>query len=209
MGIANVINSGSNGNAVVYDSKIMVDCGVSFAKVKPFLKDIAIVLLTHEHKDHISLKTLTKMQALRPTLRIGCCEWMLPLLSGLNNIDVFKIGMSYNYGTFKVSPIKLYHDVLNCGYRIIIGDYKILHATDTAHLEGITAKGYDLYAIEANYDENKAMQAIAEAEERGEYCHAIGSIKSHLSTQQAFDFIHKNKKDTSEVLLLHKSNSFF
>lgn len=205
----NVINSGSNGNAVIYDNKIMVDCGVPFAKVKPFIGDIAMVLLTHEHKDHINLKTLTKMQALRPTLRIGCCEYMLPLLSGLNNIDVYAIGTLYNYGSIKVAPIKLYHDVLNCGYRITIDGYKIFHATDTAHLEGITAKGYDLYAIEANYDEEKAMQAIAEAEERGEYCHAIGSIKSHLSKQQADDFINKNRKETSEVLLLHKSRTFF
>lgn len=207
--IYNVISSGSNGNAVIYGNKIMVDCGVSFAKTKPFVNDIAIVLLTHEHKDHINIKTLAKLQMLRPTLRIGCCEWMLPLLPGLNNIDVFNIGVLYNYGSFKVSPIKLYHDVLNCGYRLTIDGYKILHATDTAHLEGISAKGYDLYAIEANYDEEKVEQAIVEAQERGEYCHAIGSIKSHLSTQQAFDFVNKNKKDTSEVLLLHKSNSFF
>lgn len=205
----NVISSGSNGNAVIYDNRIMVDCGVSFAKIKPFVNDIAIVLLTHEHKDHISIKTLSKIQSLRPTLRIGCCEWMLPLLSGLNNIDVYEIGTWYNYGSFRVAPIKLYHDVLNCGYRITIDGYKILHATDTAHLEGITAKSYDLYAIEANYDEDKAMQAIAEAEERGEYCHAIGSIKSHLSKQQAFDFIERNRKETSEVLLLHKSNKFY
>lgn len=209
MGKVNIISSGSRGNAVLYHNSILVDCGVSYAKLEPFVRQISIVLLTHSHGDHISIKTLQRLQYERPSVRIGCCGWLLPLLSGLNNIDLYEVGMVYNYGDFKVSPFKLYHDVPNCGYRIYKGEHRILHATDTAHLEGISAKGYDLYAIEANYDEEKVEQAIVEAQERGEYCHAIGSIKSHLSTQQAFDFIHKNKKDTSEVLLLHKSNSFF
>lgn len=208
MGKVNIISSGSRGNAVLYHNSILVDCGVSYAKLEPFVRQISIVLLTHSHGDHISIKTLQRLQYERPSVRIGCCGWLLPLLSGLNNIDLYEVGMVYNYGDFKVSPFKLYHDVPNCGYRIYKGEHRILHATDTAHLDGISAKGYDLYAIEANYDEEKVEQAIVEAQERGEYCHAIGSIKSHLSTQQAFDFIHKNKKDTSEVLLLHKSNSF-
>ena len=40
-------------------------------------------------------------------------------------------------------PIKLYHDVPNCGYRIFINDKKIIYMTDTKTLEGITAKNYD------------------------------------------------------------------
>ena len=209
MGIANVIGSSSEGNAVVYNKNIMVDCGVSFKALQEVKDDLQLVLLTHKHSDHINLKTLQKLQSQRPSIRIACCEWMIEELPNIRNIDVLKIGKIYNYGSFKVSPFKLYHDVQNCGYRIFIENYKIFHATDTAHLEGISAKGYDLYAVEHNYDEDKALNAIKKAQEEGKYCHAVGSIETHLSWQQAREFINNNKKETSEVLELHKSKSFY
>ena len=124
---------------------------------------------------------------------------------GIKNVDFYEIGQMYNYGSFSVSPIKLYHDVPNCGYRIFKDGKKILHATDTAHLDGITAVGYDLYAIEHNYNEDTVFYSIAKKQSRGEYAHQVGSINSHLSEQQARDFIFKNKADYSQVLRLHES----
>ena len=76
-------------------------------------------------------------------------------------------------------------------------------------LEGITAKGYDLYAIEHNYCEEYIQQAIEEAHAKGEYTHAYGNINTHLSIQQARAFIEANRKESSEVLELHKSRSFY
>lgn len=203
-----VIQTGSSGNAVLYNESILVDCGVPYSKIKKYEKDIKIVLLTHAHKDHLNVKTLKTLQFNRPSIRIGCGEWLASLLSGLNNIDFYQVGKIYNYGKFKVSPIKLYHDIENLGYRIFIDDYKILHATDTAHLQGITAKGYDLLAIESNYDEEKAQQAIEIAKIGGEFCHATGSIQSHLSHRQAWNFIQENKKETTQIVLLHQSSTF-
>ena len=120
------------------------------------------------------------------------------------------MGKIYDYGAFKVSPVKLYHDVPNFGWRIFLPNgQKIFHATDTVHLEGITAKGYDLYAIEHNYCEEYIQQAIEEARANGEYTHAYGNINTHLSAQQARAFIETNRKESSEVLELHKSRSFY
>lgn len=204
-----VISTGSKeGNCVIYHNSIMLDCGVPYSRVKSVEKDVQIILLTHVHSDHINIKTLKKLQYNRPTLRIGCCEWMMPLLDGLNNIDIYEIGKIYNYGSFKLSPIKLYHDVENCGYRIFKEDYKAIHATDTQHLDGITAKDYDLYSIEHNYDEDMALEAIRISERTGDFCHAKGSINSHLSHQQAFEFIIKNRKESSEVVKLHQSSTY-
>lgn len=45
----NIINSGSDGNAVVLYKKILVDCGIPFKRIRPFLKELKIVLLTHIH----------------------------------------------------------------------------------------------------------------------------------------------------------------
>ncbi|WP_454980076.1 MBL fold metallo-hydrolase [Capnocytophaga haemolytica] len=220
-----VINSGSDGNAVLYGS-VLVDCGVSFSKLKPYIQQIQLVLLTHAHNDHLNVRTLQMLQKARPAVRIGCPDYLLAELSGLDNIDVYNIDFLtksdvwVNYGDFKIKPVKLYHDKPNVGYRIFIYEwsgvsgqrsvpYKILHCTDTATLEGITARGYDLYAIEHNYDEEKAQRAIEEARAKGRYCHAVGSIKTHLSWQQAREFIEANRKEDSQILELHKSEKFY
>ena len=205
-----VISSGSEGNAVIYDKAIMVDCGVTLKSLNDVKRSLKIVLLTHQHGDHLKLRTLQRLQAERPTLRIACADFLLERLEGLNNIDVLQVGKLYDYGAFKVSPVKLYHDVPNIGWRIFLNNgQKIFHATDTAHLEGISAKGYDLYAIEHNYCEEYIQQAIEEAHAKGEYTHAYGNINTHLSIQQARAFIEANRKESSEVLELHKSRSFY
>lgn len=203
----NIISSSSKGNAILYDS-VLVDIGVPFSKIKPFLNDIQIVLLSHEHHDHININTLKKLQFEHPSIRVGCGEFMLKHLKGIRNIDVLKYGYWYDYGIFKVSPIKLYHDVPNFGYRIIFEDYKIIHCTDTSHLNGITAKNYDLYAIEHNYDEETIGEIIEEKTLRGEFAYEKGAINSHLSEQQAKDFIFKNKGENYEILRLHESTRY-
>lgn len=205
-----VISSGSDGNAVIYNNAIMVDCGVSLKALQEVKRSLKIVLLTHKHSDHLKLRTLQRLQAERPTLRVACGAFLLEELPCIKNIDVLQVGKIYDYGAFKVSPVKLYHDVPNFGWRIFLPNgQKIFHATDTAHLEGITAKGYDLYAIEHNYCEEYIQEAIEEARANGEYTHAYGNINTHLSIQQARAFIEKNRKESSEVLELHKSRSFY
>ena len=205
-----VISSGSEGNAVIYNNAIMVDCGVSLKALEAVKRSLKIVLLTHKHSDHLKLRTLQRLQAERPTLRVACGDFLLEELPCIKNIDVLQVGKIYDYGAFKVSPVKLYHDVPNFGWRIFLPNgQKIFHATDTVHLEGITAKGYDLYAIEHNYCEEYIQQAIEEARANGEYTHAYGNINTHLSIQQARAFIEANRKESSEVLELHKSRSFY
>ena len=205
-----VISSGSEGNAVIYNNAIMVDCGVSFKALQEVKRSLKIVLLTHKHSDHLKIRTLQRLQAERPTLRVACGDFLLGELPCIKNIDVLQVGKIYDYGAFKVSPVKLYHDVPNFGWRIFLPNgQKIFHATDTVHLEGISAKGYDLYAIEHNYCEEYIQEAIEEARANGEYTHAYGNINTHLSIQQARAFIEANRKESSEVLELHKSRSFY
>jgi phosphoribosyl 1,2-cyclic phosphodiesterase len=202
-----VIASGSTGNAVLYNQNILIDCGVPFAKIKPYLSGINIVLYSHQHIDHLNIKTLKRMQLERPGLRVACGSFLVEHLPGLRNIDVIEPGKWYDYGAFKIAAIKLWHDVENFGFRLNIGGVKIIHATDTAHLEGVEAKGYDIFALEHNYDSETVHDIIRDKRNRGEYAHQIGSINSHLSVQQAQDFIFKNKGEIYEVVRLHESKS--
>lgn len=204
----NIISTGSHGNAVIINDFILVDCGVSFKELKDVYKDIKIVLLTHIHNDHFKKSTIKKLALERPTLRFACCEWLLlDLLScevPKHNIDVLEIDKVYNYGVFRVSPIRLYHDVPQCGYRLFIGDKKAIYATDTANLDGITAKGYDLYLIEGNYTEEDLRTRIKTKKEAGKYSYEMDASKRHLSKEQALEFLFENMGKHSEYVFLHK-----
>lgn len=203
----NIISTGSQGNAVVLNDYILIDCGVPFKALKDVYRDLKIVLLTHEHYDHINRATIKRLAAERPTLRFACCQWLVPILVKCEvaeqNIDVLEIGEIYDYRAFKVSPIKLYHDVENCGYRLFFGDKKAIYATDTQHLDGITAKGYDLYMIEANYTEEDLQRRIEAKKATGEFSYEQNCALRHLSHEQASQFLLENMRKDSEYVFLH------
>lgn len=203
-----ILSSGSIGNCVVYHNSIAIDMGISFKAIEPYKNNLQIVLLTHCHGDHLNLSTIKKLAFERPTLRFACGVFLSEFLQGIKNVDILEAGKVYDYGQFKVSPIHLYHDVPNFGYRIFKKNTKIIHITDTAHLEGITAKDYDLYAIEANYNEDTIFESIDRKKSKGEFAYQTGSINSHLSEQQARDFIFKNRGINSKVVRLHESLNY-
>lgn len=205
--VYNVLSSGSSGNCVIYHNSIAVDMGISYSLIKPYQRNLQIVLLTHIHGDHFNLSTIKKLAFERPTLRFACGEFLADKLQGIKNVDILKSGLIYDYGMFKISPITLYHDVPNFGYRIFKGNHKTIHITDTAHLEKIEAKNYDLYAIEANYNEETIFKSIENKIKKGEFAHQIGSVKTHLSEQQARDFVFKNAGENYKVLRLHESKN--
>lgn len=202
-----IIATGSQGNAVILNDIILIDCGVPFKALAEDYRNIKIVMLTHKHNDHFRKSTIKRLAAERPTLRFACCEWLLNDLVNCNvpkeNIDVLDIGLMYNYGTFKVSPIKLYHDVPQCGYRVFFGDKKAIYATDTEHLDGITAKNYDLYLIEANYTEDDLRARIKAKQEAGEYSYEMDASRRHLSKEQADAWLIENMGANSRYEYLH------
>ena len=204
----NIIKTGSLGNAVVLNDYILIDCGVFFKDLQDVYKDLKIVFITHEHHDHIKRATVKKLARERPTLRWACCEWLVPILLECEvserNIDVLEIGKMYDYKAFKVSPIKLYHDVPNCGFRLYFGDEKVFYATDTEHLNGIVAKDYDYYFIEANYVTSELEERIRRKAEAGEYSYEMNAARRHLSKEQADAFLLENAGEHSRYEYLHQ-----
>lgn len=203
-----IISSCSTGNATIIKDIILVDCGVSFKRLEKYYKKLKIVLLTHIHRDHFNKETIKKIAYERPTLRFACCEWLLkPLLDcGVQrkNIDVLEIGTKYNYKLFKIAPVKLYHDVLQCGYRILFDDYKVIYITDTKTVDGIEAKNYDLYLVEANYDEDEIEERIKIKQQECKYVYEFRAKESHLSKQQASEFLLNNMGESAEYVFMHE-----
>lgn len=200
-----VIASGSDGNCEIYFGSIAIDMGIPFSVIKPYILKLQLVCLSHQHKDHFNIDTIQRLSKERPTLRFGCGEWMVPLLDGVRNIDVYEPGKWYDYGPFRVAIGKSYHDVPNAFFRLEKNGYKVFRATDTATLAGIEAKNYSLYALEHNYDADTIFGVIEEKESRGVFAYERGVIQSHLSEQAARQFIFNNAGENYEVLRLHES----
>lgn len=204
----NIIATGSDGNAVVINGYMLIDCGISFKALAAVKKQLKIVLLTHIHSDHFNPTTIRRLAAERPTLRFACCDWLLPVLIGCGvqkkNIDLLKVGKIYNYGAFKLSPIKLYHDVDNCGWRIFIGSEKAIYITDTTTVQGITAKDYDLYLIEANYSEPEIQERIKAKEVLGQYIYEYRVLRTHLSKEECDQWLLENIGENSEYVYIHQ-----
>lgn len=204
----NIISTGSKGNAVVINDVILIDCGVSFRALKDVYKNIKIVLLTHIHSDHFNRRTIKALANNRPTLRFTAGVHLLNDLveCGVDksNIDVVEAGKTYNYGLFQISPIKLYHDVPNFGYRIFMNNERLIYATDTNSMKGIKAENYDFYMIEANYIDEEIQERIREKERQGQYAYERGVLHTHLSKQKCDNFIYENIGRNGSYVYLHQ-----
>lgn len=206
----NIISTGSHGNATLLEGKILIDCGVPYNKIEPHIKDLNLVLLTHSHGDHFKKSTIKKIATERPLVRFGCGEWLLNMLleCGVkrNQIDIYNFGLTYNYGLFTVNTVPLKHDVPNCGYKVHFVDVskKVIYCTDCQDLNGIEAYHYDLYLIEANYDEEEMEARIREKKEHNEFIYEMRAQINHLSRQACDKFLYNNAGINSEYIYMHQ-----
>lgn len=206
--IYNIISTGSHGNAVILNDNILIDCGVPFKSISGIRKHLDVVLLTHIHSDHFCKRAIKRLAMERPTLRFACCEWLADKLKEceVHNIDVMQVGKTYDYGKFQVSPIQLYHDVENCGWRVFAGNEKAIYMTDTVTLDGIAAKDYDLYLVEANYTESEMQERILEKQQSGAYIYENRVLRTHLSKEKCDAWLIDNMGENSEFVYLHQHN---
>lgn len=211
----NIIATGSSGNAVLINDAILIDCGVSWKKLEPYAKQIRLVLLTHEHGDHFKASTVRALHRERPSVRFACCEWMVkPLVDagvGKDAIDVAEptppgnTSKALSYQNFAiVSPQPTQHNVKNCAWKIYIGKEWLFYATDCSTLDGIEAKDYDLYMIEANHTKKEIAERIAAKDAAGVYSYEREAARNHLSREQAMDWLAQNMGANSKYVFLHQ-----
>ncbi len=206
-----ILATGSSGNCVIINGEIAIDMGIPMKKLREsgYIKSLKLVLLTHAHGDHFNPATVRALHQERPTLRWGCCEWMVPHLleAGVDNrvIDVLSLGMPYQYrGDYVVWAQKIPHDVENCCYHIGVGNEIIFYATDTSTLDHIEAKDYDLYLIEANHTKAEIEARIADKLSRGEFAYEVRAARNHLSQEQALEWLARNAGPNSQYVFLHQ-----
>jgi len=208
-----LLGTGSSGNCIIYEKEVMVDCGVPYKKIVGHIANVKVLLLSHTHQDHVNQATIKRLARDLPNLAILCGVWWKSVLEGLEMADTVKIvyceqGKMYKLGNMMISPVSLYHDVLNYGWRIIVNGQKIFHATDTVKMEGITAQNYDLISLEAHHITSIIDKQIEDKLNAGIFCYEVGAKNSHLSEEDCDKWLDENKSEHTQILKLHYSSCY-
>lgn len=165
--------SGSSGNSILVshgETHILVDCGISCLRIKRALAaqglscaDLAGILITHEHSDHISgLATLFKQFHLPVYCSRGTGRQLAYRIAFLDEVLHTVIpGEQFQLGEITVGTFPTPHDAAeSMGYTFSTPAGKAAVVTDlgtvTEWVEQ-SAAGADLLVVESNHDPDLVM----------------------------------------------------
>ena len=213
-----VLASGSTGNCSVITADgtaVLLDAGISLRRISGMLRglglelgDVAAVLVTHEHRDHVgALPMLSKYCHIPVYATPGTCDAlrrMYPAAAG--DLRYVERGGELRFGTLRVRAFATSHDAAeSVGYRFDHNGRSMVYATDTGVVTRETvlaARGCDLAVLEANHD--------VEMLRRGPYPYALQqrilSDRGHLSNESCGAFAaHLAGLGTRRLILAHLS----
>lgn len=204
-----VLSSSSDGNCIVFKKYLAIDMGIPYKQIKPYLKELKVILLTHIHSDHFCKSTIKKIAFEKPTMKWVCGEWLVDDLVKLKvpkqNIYVVKNNKAYDFGAFNLIPLETYHDVRNMSYRVDFKPITIYYATDTNRLDyHVCLKHLDYYFVEENYSEKELENRIREKEQLGEFAYERRVKETHLSAEEVNSFLIEMMGDNSKFVYCHQ-----
>lgn len=195
--------SGSSGNCIFVgneDTKILIDAGVSGARIENALHEIGeeacniqAILITHEHQDHIAgAGTLSRrfnipLYAASGTWDKINSDKLLTKIQSENKVSI-SAGRSFNVGSLSVSPFNIPHDAANpVAYSMKSAGRKISVVTDMGFVtDEIRANvaGSNIVMLEANHD----IEMLKHGPHPWHLKNRILSRSGHLSNDYAADF---------------------
>ena len=211
-----IIGTGSSGNSVVIDNSIMIDAGLPYKTLLPYLKKVAAILITHRHGDHINAAAMKKTATLRPALvkkrlwlnadtrrSLAQKTGIVPETDALTGYWKKEIkvrgGKTYTLETF---PLK--HDVENQGIIVTNSDNeKLIYATDTTTLDYAPKTTYDTLLIEGNWCED-IFEEYLDTNDLILIHRAMRNLR-HLSVQQFEQFVRTHSHENSIIYQMHTS----
>ncbi len=209
-----ILSSGSCGNSTLVsagDESVLIDAGISCRELERRLSffgadvaQIAAVVLTHEHTDHVR------------GARRFCAEHGIPTygtrgtlaLTPLNGIDTVTFAHSkpFTIGSFTFEPFKVKHHAAEpVAFSVGVASRKVGIASDLGCVTpGVVGglRGSDLLIVEANYDERMLMEGTYPRFLRrtimGDHGHLSNNDAGALSSKAA-------TKRTGRIILVHLS----
>ena len=214
--------SGSSGNATLIsgnDTNILIDAGVSCAKICSALSELGIspneidaILITHEHSDHIcGVRVLSK----KFNIPIFATEKTLDEMNKArvlhdifpHNLRPIKSGESFEIREFEIFPFSIPHDAADpVGYSILAENKRYTVATDLGHINERLLKCLcksEVVLLESNHD--------VEMLKNGRYAYPLKkrilSDFGHLSNENAaWTATQLAMWGTGKIILGHLSN---
>lgn len=205
-----IIASGSKGNSTFIESKntrILIDAGVNFSRIKSTLEDINVdpntldgIIISHTHSDHIGgLSSVIKKINVPVFIKEELYNDIKKIIPK-DNIVIIE-DQNITIGDIDIEIINASHDVPAFGFIVSDSKRKILYLTDTGY---INRKYYnklenlDAYIIESNHDEKMLME--------GPYPYILKqrviSDKGHLSNRYTGRFLCKSIGDKTKCIVL-------
>lgn len=209
-----ILNSGSDGNTIIINDFFMLDCGLSYKRIKEYINKIKVIFISHSHSDHFNSVTIKRIAYDKPTIKfvVGSTDLVDKLVKcGVRPSNIFALTSNkwFDLGIIKIRLERTEHDVPNHLCKFEIKNKFGIYIVDTNRVDNINAKNYDLFLIEANYMEHVLEQHKQEIDESGEYDHLYRVENTHLSYEQANSFLIENMGSNSVYEYIHRSKLNF
>lgn len=164
--------SGSKGNCYFIksgDTRILVDCGISYKQLVERLQAIGeipetidYILISHEHSDHtIGLEGVLKKHKPKVYVNSLSAEYIIKNKPALKDFVFSFDRETMKLGDMEVLPIPVSHDSLFCtAFKISCGDDSVAVVTDLGFIDDnilSSIQGSKVVYIESNHDENMLM----------------------------------------------------
>jgi len=190
---------------------LLIDAGISLRRIKDGLRrvgltpdDLAGVLITHDHSDHIGgVKMLVKYHKTLIFSSFGAGYGIYRAMPEADPfMNCFEIGAEFDLGGIKVQSFRTPHDASeSVGYKLQAGGKSLSYVTDLGHVTDeviSSASGSEMAIIESNHDRDMLR--------RGPYPQflkmRILSAHGHLSNCDSGRFATKLAQTGTRYLLL-------
>ena len=211
-----IIGSGSKGNSTLLitdTKKILIDVGFSYPKIKMILEkynykpsDIDFIILTHEHKDHITgLASLIKKEKKYVYIPKGMYKVINKVVDSDYIIPVTDEKFQIDDLTIRLLPTS--HDAIDPVGYLIEDTESLVYMTDTGYISKKNInimKNKNYYILESNHDPKMLMD--------GPYPYILKqrvvSDTGHLSNEMTGKYLKELIGDnTRKIILAHLSET--
>lgn len=211
-----VLSSGSKGNATYIetkDYKILVDAGRNAKYLSDCLqsigvnpRDIDYVLISHDHKDHISALPVF-VKKYKPTLLLSQKIFnQIEDIKKYDNIFIYEDDIYLN--GLKITCIKSSHDAIDARNFIFEEEGKsVVYVTDTGYINQKNFKilnNRNIYLFESNHDIEMLMNGPYPKFLKQRVLGSSGHLSNKDSSFYLSKFVGPN---TKKILLMHLSET--
>lgn len=219
-----IIETGSSGNLNIIEGAIAIDMGVAAKTLAPWGPNIEVVMISHEHSDHLNTAALNwfyknKRHVLAHSTYLNASSYARLKAKAPHLAEVIDLAniigpaedrqLSVAGRFWRMETYLLEHNVENQGFILTNpAGQRLIHATDTSTMEHAPDGPYDFFLVEGNYDEQRVWDILLDPDSSEARLARAQQNFRHLSVQACHAFILSHAHAGSVAYQLHESEAF-